>query len=160
MIGILADTHDNLTRVREAVRLFNDASCDLVIHAGDFVAPFAAAELRNLRAPVRAVFGNCDGERAGLAKVFEGMGDVRQAPLKFTHAGLRLLVSHLEGPVERYLASRAYDVVIFGHTHKPLAERRNGVLLVNPGETGGWLRGRSTVALLDPAALTAEIITL
>lgn len=160
MIGILSDTHDNLTRVREAVRLFNDAGCDLVIHAGDFVAPFAAEELRNLRAPVKAVFGNCDGERAGLARAFRGLGEIGEAPLKFTHAGLRFLVCHLDAPVERHLASRACDVVVYGHTHRPLAERRDGRLLVNPGEAGGWLRGKSTVALLDPAALSAEIITL
>ena len=84
MIGILSDSHDNLTRVREAVRLFNDAGCDLVIHAGDFVAPFTVDELRNLRAPVKAVFGNCDGEKAGLAKAFEGLGELREAPLKFS----------------------------------------------------------------------------
>jgi putative phosphoesterase len=160
MIGILSDSHDNLTRVREAVRLFNDTGCSLVIHAGDFVAPFTVDELRNLRAPVKAVFGNCDGERAGLAKAFEGLGELREAPLKFSHAGLRFLVCHLDSPVGFHLASKAYDVVVFGHTHKPLAERRGGVLLVNPGETGGWLSGRSTIALLDPAALAAEIITL
>ena len=160
MIGILSDSHDNLPRIRDAVRLFNDAGCDLVIHAGDFVAPFAVSELRNLRAPVKAVFGNCDGERAGLAKAFEGLGEIRAAPLKFTHTGLRFLVCHLDSPVDRHLASGNYDVVVFGHTHKPLAERRAEVLLVNPGETGGWLRGKSTVALLDPATMTAEIITL
>jgi putative phosphoesterase len=160
MIGILSDTHDNLTRVREAIRLFNDAGCDLIIHAGDFVAPFTVEELRNLRAPIKAVFGNCDGERAGLARAFLGLGEIREAPLNFTHAGLRFLVCHLDSPVERHLASKAYDVVVFGHTHRPLAERRDGVLLVNPGEAGGWIRGKSTVALLDPAALAAEIITL
>jgi uncharacterized protein len=160
MIGILSDTHDNLVRVREAVRLFNDSACDLVIHAGDFVAPFTIEELRNLRAPLKAVFGNCDGERAGLARAFEGLGELRAAPLKFSHAGLRFLVCHLDARVERQLASKAFDVIVFGHTHRPLTELRDGVLLVNPGETGGWLRGKSTVALLDPAARTAEIITL
>lgn len=160
MIGILSDTHDNLTRVREAVRLFNDVRCDLVIHAGDFVAPFTAEELRRLAAPVRAVYGNCDGERAGLARVFLGLGEIREAPLKFKHAGLRFLVSHLDAPVDKHVASKAYDVIVFGHTHRPLAELRDGVLLVNPGETGGWLTGKSTVALLDPAALTAEIVSL
>jgi len=160
MIGILSDTHDNLTRVRDAVRLFNDSGCDLVVHAGDFVAPFTAEELRNLGAPVRAVFGNCDGERAGLSKAFEGIGEVREPPWKFTHAGLRFLVSHLDRQIERHIASRAFDVVIFGHTHKPLVERRDGTLLVNPGEAGGWLRGKSTVALLDPAGLSAWIVTL
>lgn len=160
MIGILSDSHDNLTRVREAVRLFNDAGCDLVIHAGDFVAPFTVHELRNLRAPVKAVYGNCDGEKAGLAKAFEGLGEIRAAPLKFSHAGRSFLVCHLDAPVDRHLASQAYDIIVFGHTHKPLAERRGGVLLINPGEAGGWLSGKSTVALLDPAALAAEIITL
>ncbi len=160
MIGILSDTHDNLTRVREAVRFFNGAGCDLVIHAGDFVAPFTAEELRNLQAPVKAVFGNCDGERTGLAQAFRGLGEIGEPPLTFSHAGRRFLVRHLDAPIERNSASEVFDVVIFGHTHRPLVERRDGVLLVNPGETGGWLRGKSTLALLDPLALAVEIITL
>lgn len=160
MIGILSDTHDNLNRVREAVRLFNDAGCDLVIHAGDFVAPFTVDELRNLKAPVRAVFGNCDGERAGLARAFQGLGEIREEPFAFLHGGLRFAVAHRDSLVDRLVRAKTSDVVIFGHTHRPLVETRDGILLVNPGEAGGWLRGKSTVALLDPAALTAEIIAL
>jgi uncharacterized protein len=160
MIGILSDTHDNLTRVREAVSLFNDAGCDLIIHAGDFVAPFAVEELRNLKAPVKAVYGNCDGERAGLAQAFRGIGEVHDGPLAFAHAGLRIVVCHLDSVAGRQAALKAGDIVVFGHTHRALVETRDGVLLVNPGEAGGWLRGKSTVALLDPAARTAEIVTL
>ena len=160
MIGILSDTHDNLTRVREAVRLFNDAGCDLVIHAGDFVAPFTVDELRNLRAPVKAVYGNCDGERAGLARAFQGVGEIREAPLTFLHGGRRFCVCHFDAPVRGYAASKSFDSVIYGHTHRPLVESRDGVLLINPGEAGGWLGGKSTVVLLDPAALTADLITL
>ena len=160
MIGVLSDTHDNLTRVREAVRLFNDAGCDLIIHAGDFVAPFTVDELRNLRAPVRAVFGNCDGEKAGLSRAFQGLGEIREAPFAFVHGGLRFIISHMDAPVGEYVLAGTCDVVVYGHTHKPLVESSDGVLLVNPGEAGGWLGGKSTVALLDPAALTAEIITL
>jgi len=160
MIGILADSHDNLTLVRRAVALFNDAGCDLVIHAGDFVAPFAAAELRNLACPVRAVYGNCDGERAGLAAAFKGLGEIREAPFAFSHAGLRFLVSHLDAPLARYVAAAACDVIVYGHTHKAATERRDGILLINPGEAGGWLGGRSTAALFDPATGTAEIVGL
>jgi hypothetical protein len=160
MIGILADTHDNLTRVREAVRLFNEAGCDLVIHAGDFVAPFTVDELRNLRAPVKAVYGNCDGEKAGLARAFLGMGEVQEAPLTFVYGGVRFLVCHLGAPVDGYAEGKAGDVIVYGHTHRPSVESRDGVLLINPGEAGGWLGGKSTVALLDPASLTADIITL
>ena len=160
MIGILSDSHDNLTMVRRAVGLFNDAGCDLVIHAGDFVAPFAAEELRNLRCPVRAVFGNCDGERAGLARAFQDLGEVREEPFAFLHGGLRFVVAHLEGTAAPFFAAKTCDVIVSGHTHRPLVETRDGILLVNPGEAGGWLRGRATAALLDPAGRTAEIIDL
>jgi putative phosphoesterase len=160
VIGILSDSHDNLPRVREAVRLFNDAGCDLVIHAGDFVAPFTVEELRSLRAPVKAVYGNCDGERAGLARAFAALGEIRPAPLRFTHAGLRFAVCHLDSTAGKLMDAKGGDVVVFGHTHRPLVEHHEGVLLVNPGEAGGWLRGRSTVALLDPAARAVEIIAL
>lgn len=160
MVGILSDSHDNLDRVRVAVRLFNAAGCDLVIHAGDFVAPFTADELRNLRAPVKAVFGNCDGEKAGLSQAFQGLGEIREAPLSFSHAGLRFAVVHFDSAAFVQAASGLFEIVVFGHTHRPLVELRDGVLLVNPGEAGGWLRGKSTVALLDPTARTAEIVPI
>ena len=160
MIGIISDTHDNLTAVRRAVRLFNDAGCSLVVHAGDFVAPFTARELRELAAPVKAVFGNCDGEKAGLAREFEGWGEIREAPFLFSHGGLRFLLCHLDGPVDRYLAGNSCDVLVFGHTHRPLVERRAGALVINPGEAGGWLSGWRTAALLDPATLEPTIVPL
>jgi len=160
VIGILADTHDNLGMVRRAVRLFNDMGCDLVIHAGDFVAPFAAAELRNLVCSVRAVFGNCDGEKAGLTRAFEGLGEIREAPDIFSHGGLRFLVSHMDGPVKRLMVAKACDVIVFGHTHKPFTERSDGILLINPGEAGGWLSGKSTVALFDPKNMSVDIVPL
>jgi len=154
MIGILADSHDNLTALRRAVRLFNDAKCSLVIHAGDFVAPFAARELRDLACPVKGVFGNCDGEKPGILKAFQGMGEVAKAPFVFEHEGIRFLVSHLDAPVEGYLKRRRktgkqpFDVLVFGHTHKAEVRTDRGVVVVNPGEAGGWLRGKSTAALL------------
>lgn len=160
MIGLMSDSHDNLTSIRRAVRLFNDAKCDLVIHAGDFVAPFAALELHNLNCPVKAVFGNCDGEKKGLTAAFEGMGEIAEAPLGFAHAGRRFLVSHLGVPVPGRRTGPTFDVVVIGHTHKPQVHRERGVLIVNPGESGGWMHGKSTVAMLDPKDLSVSIVTL
>ena len=157
MIGIMADSHDNLFMIRKAILLFNEERCNLVIHAGDFVAPFSAKELESLNCPVKAVFGNCDGEKRGLEKVLEGLGEVKKAPLAFTHQDLRFLVTHLNSPLKSYLAQGKYDVLIFGHTHRPEIRREQGALLINPGESGGWLTGKSTVALLETKTLSAEI---
>jgi putative phosphoesterase len=157
MIGVLADSHDNLVTLKKAVRLFKEAKCELVIHAGDVVAPFAARELGALECPVKAVFGNCDGEKLGLERAIEPFGEIKEAPLVLAHSGKNVLVCHFQFSIKSYLALGKYDVIIFGHTHKPEIRKEGKTLLLNPGESGGWLSGKSTVALLDLAALEAEI---
>ncbi|MCJ7643470.1 MAG: metallophosphoesterase family protein, partial [Candidatus Aminicenantes bacterium] len=53
------------------------------------------------------------------------------------------------GRVPRALfPDQTYDVLVFGHTHKAEVRREGGVVVVNPGEAGGWLHGRSTAAFL------------
>jgi len=160
MIGVMADSHDNLNAIRSAVRLFRESGCNLVVHSGDFIAPFAARELEKLGCPVKGVFGNCDGEKMGLAKAFEAFGLIQKAPYIFHFEGLNILVSHLNARVEAFLAKQEYDLIIYGHTHKPDVRKQMRTLVINPGETGGWLTGQSTVALFDPAAGEAEIIVL
>jgi len=160
MIGIMADSHDNLTAIKKAVRFFNEERCSLVVHAGDFVAPFAARELQSLKCPVRAVFGNCDGEKHGLEKAFQPLGEIREAPLTFKHHELNFLVMHLNFPLESYISSGEYDVLIFAHTHQPEIRKEKKTHLINPGETGGWLSGKNTVALWNSKTLSAQIKTL
>jgi len=172
MIGILSDTHDNLDAVRKAVQVFKDAGCSLIIHAGDFVAPFAARELGTAGIPLQAVYGNCDGEKLGLADAISPFGAIQEPPLVFLHEGLSILVTHSLGgpgacrgarsssPRPGLKSAEKHDVVIFGHTHKSEVRREGRTLFVNPGEACGWLTGLRTVALLDPATLDTEIIPL
>ncbi len=160
MIGVMSDSHDNVTMIRRAVALFKDAGCDLVLHAGDIIAPFAARELGALGCPIKAVFGNCDGEKIGLEKALEGSGEVKEAPFVFVHSGRKFLLVHYHFSVGKYATSGNYDIVIFGHTHKPELKKEEKTLVLNPGEAGGWLTGKGTVALLDPDKLEAEIIAL
>ncbi len=156
----MADSHDNLHAVKKAIQLFNDAGCELVIHAGDFVAPFAARELGNLNCPVKAVFGNCDGEKKGLEKAIYSFGEIKEAPLIFTHDKRHFLVKHIHTDLKTYIRSKKHDVIIFAHTHKPEIRKEGKILILNPGETGGWVSGKSTVALLDTETLSAEIMPL
>jgi putative phosphoesterase len=160
MIGIMADSHDNLPSIKQAVSLFNETGCSLVIHAGDFIAPFAARELANLSCPVKAVFGNCDGEKKGLRKVIHSFGEIKKAPLTFSHENLNFLVTHIPAAPGSYPDSEKYEVIIFAHTHQPEIRREKKNLLINPGETGGWVSGKSTLALLDPKTLSVDIVIL
>jgi len=160
MIGIISDSHDNLVKIRQAVALFKDLGCRLVLHAGDFVAPFAARELQAVGCPVKAVFGNCDGEIGGLTRTIQGFGEIRPEPFIFDWEDRRFLLAHLDKSVARFAAEKSYDIIIFGHTHKPEIRETGRTLIINPGEAGGWLYGKSTVALLDPALRKAEIVPI
>jgi len=160
MIGILSDSHDNLPALRRAVGLFKEAGCKLIIHAGDFVAPFAARELEKSGCLMRAVFGNCDGEKKGLISVIQAFGTIQDAPLTFNYNDINILVSHLNMPVENYAAQQKYDIIIIGHTHNPDIQKSGKTLIINPGETGGWLTGKSTIAFFCPETGKAEIIVL
>lgn len=160
MIGVMSDSHDNRDAIKQAVRLFNSMDCELVIHVGDFVAPFAVSELANLNCRVKAVFGNCDGEKQGLTRGIQHFGDIQEAPFVFEWEGAKYLLSHMDFPLRSYLKQYDPDVLIFGHTHKPEVRFQGNTLLINPGETGGWVTGKHTVVLFDPADKTADIVPL
>jgi putative phosphoesterase len=160
MVGVMSDSHDNVDAVRVAVAVFKSAGCELVVHAGDFVAPFAARELANLACPAKAVFGNCDGEKKGLTKALKPFGEIKEAPFFFSWGNSRFLLIHEDYSLDPLLASHDLDFIVFGHTHKPEIRSKGKALLVNPGETGGWVSGKRTVALLDAASRAAEIVPL
>jgi len=152
-IGLMSDTHDNLPMIRKALARFADAGVDYIIHAGDFVAPFALAEILKFHGTVYGVFGNNDGERAGLRKL---LADLSEEPRRINLCERNITVVHDEGRLKKS-DIRESDVLVVGHTHD--AEIRAGrPLVVNPGECGGWLSGRSTVAILDSETLEAKIL--
>ncbi len=158
IVGILSDSHDNLDALRKAVERFNRRQVGLVIHAGDLVAPFVQRALSDLKAPLVMVFGNNDGERLGLARTFEGK--IFQPPYTLSVEGKRVLVLHEPHNLEALKVSGLYDVVIYGHTHEIDVTRTGKTLVINPGECGGWLNGRRTVAFWDTETNEVEIVEL
>ena len=158
-LGVMADSHDNVPMVRRAVELFKGRKVDLVIHAGDFVAPFAVAPLAELDCRVLAVFGNNDGERVVLAQRFEALGEVHPNLAETELDGRRIAAVHYPELAEPIAAGGRYDLVVYGHTHEIDVPRGDNVLL-NPGETGGWLTGRPTAAIVELKEMKVEIIDL
>jgi putative phosphoesterase len=117
-IGLISDTH-NLVRSEALAAL---EGCEHIVHAGDICRPAVLDTLAAL-APMTVVRGNNDsGER------------IDELPEHTTLAigGARIFVVHDIADVPRDLAG----IDVTGHSHKPLVERRGGVLFVNPGSAG------------------------
>ncbi len=159
-LGVMADSHDNVPMVKRAVELFNRRGVQLVIHAGDFIAPFAVAPLAGLDCKAVAVFGNNDGERVVLAKKFEAIGEVHPNLAEAELGSRRIAAMHYPELAEPIAASGRYDLVIYGHTHEIDVRRGEETTVLNPGETGGWTTGRSTVAIVDLDPMEVEIVDL
>jgi len=122
LIGIISDTHGLLRP--EAVLALRGS--DLIIHAGDVGHPEILDELR-LIAPTFAVRGNVDTAR---------WANALPATEVVEAAGLQLYVLHDLATLDLDPKSAGFAAVISGHSHKPSADMRHGVLYLNPGSAG------------------------
>jgi putative phosphoesterase len=162
-LGIIADTHDRLPYIDKAVQKLNQEKVDLVLHAGDYSAPFVASHFEPLRAQMIGVFGNNDAEKALLKQNFDAIGAQilgRFAEVKA--GGLKIALLHGEeaGLLESLINTGAYDVVLHGHTHQAGTSRHGKTLVVNPGEVCGYLSEHATFALLDTETMDVRFISV
>lgn len=125
LVGLVSDTH-SLVRPEIFDAL---AGVELILHAGDVGGRSVIDELSAI-APVRAVYGNTDAPgEPGL-----------EARLSLKLQGHTIHVSHgheVGAPTpQKLLARYTADVIVYGHTHRPLVERVGSRLVVNPGAAG------------------------
>jgi putative phosphoesterase len=160
MIGIMADSHDNLGAIRKAVETLNQNDVSTVLHAGDLISPFTAPEFNKLEAKFEAVYGNNDGEREGLKTAYQELctlDDFKKLKLD----GLCIAIYH--GTQVDYIEALKdcgkYDLLVRGHTHK-VSIVSGDTLEINPGETCGYLSGRKTVVIMDTDRLDCKIIEI
>ena len=118
-IGIVSDTHGLLRP--EVIKALE--GCEAILHGGDITGPEILEKLGDI-APVYAVRGNGDREWAEHIPVF----------LDFELAGLRVYMTHRKKDLPPDVS--AYDLVVFGHSHKYEEVRQGRTLMLNPGSCG------------------------
>ncbi|MFQ6065319.1 MAG: metallophosphoesterase [Candidatus Bathyarchaeia archaeon] len=163
LVGIMADTHDRLPMLDKAVKRLCDEGVELVLHAGDYVAPFVVPHFKPLKAHLIGVFGNNDGDKELLKKRSMDIDmDLRGNFAEIVIDGLKvaMLHGHEEELLRSLVGAESYNVVVHGHTHEARAHREGETLAINPGEVCGYLTGKSTIALLDTKKLDVRIIPL
>jgi len=163
LVGIIADTHDNLPLLDKAVKRLNEEKVELVLHAGDYVAPFVVPHFKPLKAKLIGVFGNNDGDKELLKKRFTELGaEIHGKFAEVMVDGLRIALLH--GDEVELLRSlidvESYDVIVHGHTHEAKTFRKGKTLVINPGEVCGYLSEKPSIAILGTKPLDTETIHL
>lgn len=149
LVGIISDTHGLLRPEAEEAL----AGVDLIVHAGDIDVPTVIEGLEKI-APVQAVRGNMDH-----GALHERLPDTAVVEA----AGRSLYVLHDLHRLDLDPAAAGFDAVVFGHSHRPLVEEKNGVLFVNPGSAGPRRFGKPVSVArmtLQNGRLSAKIIEL
>jgi putative phosphoesterase len=122
IVGVNSDTH-GLLRPEAVVAL---QGSEMIIHAGDVGKPEILDELAKI-APIVAIRGNVDH---GIWA--QGLPQTRTVEI----GGVRIFVIHNIDDLSIDAAAAGYAVVIAGHSHRPSAVPKNGVLFLNPGSAG------------------------
>jgi len=162
-ILIVSDSHDNDGKLSTAVSVGNEAGCEVMLHAGDFVSPPTLDNLKSFNGKAYLVWGNNEGEKVGFIKKVESMENVEMAGdvLEKEFGGLKFYMNHYPEIVENAALSGKYNVCIYGHDHIYHEEVvSNGTLLLNPGEVHGNKTGVSTCIVFDTETKKVDKIVL
>lgn len=149
LLGILSDTHGHLSdAAKQALQ-----GVDLIIHAGDVEVQKTLHELRQI-APVHVVRGNMDRSP-----------ETRNLPLtQVVEVGQALFyVVHILQDLDINPKAAGFHAVVYGHTHEPALQDRNGVWFINPGSASYPRRvPNPSVALVEvqETNLSSKIINL
>ncbi len=158
-IGIVSDSHDHIENLRKALEKIKERGCEVLIHCGDFCAPFMIAEMAKFRGEVHCCFGNTDDRylstNLSQEKKVNLHGDLGEVEIE----GKKIAFTHLPRFAEGLAATGDYDLVLHGHTHTPRKENVNKTLLLNPGEIMGW-KSKPSYAIYDTKSGDAEIVEL
>ena len=148
-IGILSDTHDRLDAMIAGMKVLKHAGAEMFIHCGDVggekILDCLAGE------NVIVVWGNCDFDRAGMARYGADVGINCQGEFaELEIAGKRIVVTHGDDGklMRRLLAGNQHDYLLHGHTHMASDDRLGRLRIINPGAL--YRASVKSVAILDP----------
>ena len=150
---VFSDSHGYAGHMIEAVRREAPALCFFL---GDGERDLAKLRETFPALPLYAVRGNCDLRSEASASLVCAVGGKRI----FAAHGHLLNVKYEPGLESLCDAARAAeaDAALFGHTHRPLAEKRGELLLLNPGAIGRERRPSYAVLRLEDGELEARIV--
>jgi putative phosphoesterase len=149
-IGVLSDSHvTSFDQLNDKI-LTALADVDLIVHAGDFVVKDVLDGLKQL-GEVKAVWGNMDSDEIKAILPEKELLEIGGRRIGITHGwGSPFGIDERVGN-----ALSGVDIIIYGHSHYPQNETRNGVLFFNPGPA------RTSFGILTVGAeISGEIIRI
>lgn len=173
-IGIFSDTHDNKQNIEKAKNTFIENNVELCLFTGDLVSPFTLKFFSEWPFPIKAIFGNNEGDKWGIKRRFKtfNITNIEYAPksglfwkIEHEDGDIALFHGHIREFTDLLVRSGEYQLVCTGHTHIPNIKVENNTTWINPGSVAGFSTddptiSQGSVAVFDTKTKKAIIIAL
>jgi len=157
-IAIISDTHDNYPNLEKALAWMKENQIEQIIHCGDLCAPSMIKNILGLKffGLIHMIFGNIEDrdKTPAAAKKFPQIthyGDQGEIEIPASPAGgdgKKIAFVHYPLEAKELAKLGDYDIVFYGHTHKPWEETIGRTRLANPGTSAGMF-AKATFAVYD-----------
>lgn len=138
--AIVSDTHNNWANFEKAIKWIKKENIQLILHCGDIASQETINEAeKNFKGEIKFVRGNADYNLDNLPENMEL--EIENKKIFFTH---------FPDKAKKAAESGKYDLVFYGHTHRPWDEKIGNCHLINPGELTGQFY-KPTFATYDTA---------
>lgn len=146
--AIISDSHDNVANLKKIINWLHIQKISFLLHCGDICTQDSIDEIvKSFKGKIEFVKGNGDYEL--------DVPETKELEL----GGKRIFLNHYPDIAKKGAESGKYDLVFYGHTHKPWEEKVGDCRLVNPGEVAGQ-RFKPTFATYDTETGKLELKVL
>jgi len=169
--AIVSDTHDNIKNFNKIISFLNKEGIDTMLHCGDICHDAIMNDAKqHFQGDVHYVRGNGDFHLDHIPEKLElelGQDASEAGSAGSPVSGKKVFMSHYPDIAKQAAESGKYDLVFYGHTHRPWEEKilvplkPNGegggtCRLINPGEVAGQ-RYKPTFAIYDTKTEKLEL---
>jgi len=145
-IIIISDSHDNLPNIDEALRIIKREKIETMIHCGDLTSVRTLNYLRrNFFGKIYLALGNADynleEKEEDNLKIFSDFGEICLGDKKIGFC-------HEPAKAKKFLAEGGFDLIFYGHTHRPWEENIGRTRFINPGNVAGLIH-KASFAIYD-----------
>lgn len=149
--AIVSDSHGNTANFKKAVGFLNNEGIKTILHCGDIGSPESLKEsLEDFEGNIFGVLGNMDRDYKILIEEYNRIpgAKIEEHILTTEVFGKKIAITHYPEDARELAESGKYDLVFYGHTHKPWEEKVASCRLINPGEIAGQ-RFKPSFAVYD-----------
>jgi len=150
-IAIISDVHDNLVNLEKCLNWCRKEKIQNLICLGDITNAESLNFLaKNFKGKIHLVMGNADNYEEEEPLKYRNIKLYDRKGGRLEIGDKRIGICHEPYHIKNLFHQAKFDMIFYGHSHKPWESSENGVKLINPGALGGMFQ-KATFAVWDSA---------